>query len=372
MYDQIREDSLFIILYTAVTTMALMASCYMLLRRGNAFAPDITPPIRLRRWTAAYFAAAALCHLWYMPIFFLTSSEDIMMTDLVGGLLDSLTVFPLAIIVMLNMLQDRRRPLWPVALMIAPFVVGGIFSVATLGYALIPMLYAYLLLLSVCIVIYMVRATRQYGRWLRDNYADLEHKEVWQSFVILAFILLLFVFYAFISQGPLSQYPMQVFDIILIGYFLWRVETLSDLSMPVNDAEEEIQAPTHNPSLTFRNDIGPLLKKYCEESQLYLQHDLTILQLAKAVGTNRFYLSQYFSSLDMNYNAYINDLRINHFVGLYSEAADTQRSVTAQQLALESGFSNYRTFSNAFKRKTGLSVTSWMANVKGLEKPKVE
>ena len=121
MYDQIREDTLFIILYTLVTGMAIMSSCYLLLRRGNAFAPDITPPVRLRRWTAAYFAAAALCHLWYMPIFFLTSSEDIMMTDLVGGLLDSMTVFPLAIIVMLNMLQDRRRPLWPIALMIAPF-----------------------------------------------------------------------------------------------------------------------------------------------------------------------------------------------------------------------------------------------------------
>ena len=125
MYDQIREDTLFIILYTLVTGMAIMASCYLLLRRGNAFAPDVTPPVRLRRWTAAYFAAAALCHLWYMPIFFLTSSEDIMMTDLVGGLLDSMTVFPLAIIVMLNMLQDRRRPLWPIALMIAPFVAGS-------------------------------------------------------------------------------------------------------------------------------------------------------------------------------------------------------------------------------------------------------
>ena len=206
MYDQIREDTLFIIVYSIVTAMAMIASCYLLFRRANAIAPDVTSPVRLRRWTAAYFAAAALGHLWYMPIFFLTSSEAIMMTDLVGGLLDSMTVFPLAIIVMLNMLQDRRRPLWPIALMIAPFVAGSVFSVVTLSYALIPLLYVYLLLLSVCIVIYMVRATRQYGRWLRDNYADLEHKEVWQSFIVLAFILFVIVFYAFLSEGPLFQY----------------------------------------------------------------------------------------------------------------------------------------------------------------------
>ena len=40
MYDQIREDSLYSILYSVVTAMAAMASFYLLFRRGNAFAPD--------------------------------------------------------------------------------------------------------------------------------------------------------------------------------------------------------------------------------------------------------------------------------------------------------------------------------------------
>ena len=370
MYDQIREDTLFIILYTVVTTMDLMASCYLLFRRGNAFASDITPPVRLRRWTAVFFACMTLSHLWYMPIFFLTSSEDIMRTDLVGGLLDSMTVFPLAIIVMLNMLQDRRRPLWPIALMIAPFVAGGVFSVATLSYALIPMLYAYLLLLSVCIFIYMVRATRQYGRWLRDNYADLEHKEVWQSFLVLAFILLLIVFYAFVGEGPLSQYAMQMIGILLIGYLLWRVETLNSLT-PESEPESEPQPLTPSPKVDGEtlSNTGQLLQEHCIDTQLYLRHDLTLLQLTKAIGTNRFYLNQYFSSLGTNYNGFINDLRINHFMSLYREAVAAHCSSTAQQLALESGYSSYSTFRNAFKRKMGVSVSAWMANVKDMEKP---
>ena len=44
MYDQIREDTLFIILYSVVTAMAMMASCYLLFRQGNAFAKDVTSP----------------------------------------------------------------------------------------------------------------------------------------------------------------------------------------------------------------------------------------------------------------------------------------------------------------------------------------
>ena len=361
MYDQIREDILFGMLYAVGAVLSMIACFYLLFRQGNAFARDVTPPARLRHWTAAYFAAIALCHLWYMPIFFLTSSKAIMMTDLIGGLLDSMTVFPLAIIVMLTMLQDRRRPLWPIALMIAPFVVGGVYSVATLSYTLIPMLYVYLLLLSICIVIYMVRATRQYGRWLRDNYADLEHKEVWQSFVVLAFILLLIVFYAFVSEGPLSLYAMRVIGIVLIGYLLWRVETLSDLSN--NDLPSSIRSHSTVVPLSIKN-IGSLLQQHCIDERLYLQHDLNLSQLAKAIGTNRFYLSQYFSSLDTNYNAYINDLRINHFVSLYHDAVATQRSFTAQQLALESGFRSYSTFRNAFKCKMGQSVTVWIKTFK--------
>ena len=60
MYDQIREDTLYIMLYTVVTTMAIMASCYLLFRRANAIAPDVTSPLRLRRWTAAFLGACAL------------------------------------------------------------------------------------------------------------------------------------------------------------------------------------------------------------------------------------------------------------------------------------------------------------------------
>lgn len=42
------------------------------------------------------------------------------------------------------------------------------------------------------------------------------------------------------------------------------------------------------------------------------------------------------------------------------DAVGGKRSFSAQQLARESGFHSYRTFSDAFKRKTGLSVTAWM------------
>ena len=359
MYDQIRGDLFYIMLYAAVTVIAMLASCYLLFRRANAIAPDVTPPV----------AVFVVNHVWYMgPTFFLTSSEDIKITNLVGGLLDCMTFFPLAIVVLLCMLQDRRRSLWPVAVMVAPLIAGMGWCIVEQSNAIFPVLIGYLLLMSLGLIIYMVYVLRQYGRWLRDNYADLEHKEVWQSFVVLAIILLVFCIYVSSGEGPSYEYLLQLFVVVLIGYLLWRVETLSDLSIPqslnLSVAEpatteaEEVEG--NGLSQTNRENIGALLQQHCIETQLYLQHDLNISQLAKAIGTNRYYLSQYISNQGTTYNNYINDLRINHFVSLYHEAVDAHRSFSAQQLAQESGFHSYRTFSEVFKRKMGQTVSAWI------------
>ena len=92
----------------------------------------------------------------------------------IGGMFDCMSTFPLAIVLLLTMLQDRSRPLWLAFVMVAPLEV------------------------------------RRYGRWLRDNYADLEHKEIWQSFVVLAVVLLGFGIYAFEIGNLANKYIVQV------------------------------------------------------------------------------------------------------------------------------------------------------------------
>jgi AraC-like DNA-binding protein len=110
-------------------------------------------------------------------------------------------------------------------------------------------------------------------------------------------------------------------------------------------------------------NIGPLLKKYCEDPQLYLQYDLNLTQLAQIIGTNRLYLSQHFSSQGITYNDYINGLRIQYFIKLYHEAAAARQHLTIKQLAHKSGFHSYSTFYYAFKQSMGKTATEWMNNI---------
>lgn len=359
MFEQQIAKDVFMVLYGGAAVLSLVACCYLLFRRGNAFAPEITSPLRLRRWTAALFAAMTLSHAWYFPMYVQNASDHTDMCYIIGGLLDFLTVIPLAIIVLLAMLQDYKRPLWPVALAVAPLVLAGILSVRSRSLELLPYVYGYFLLMCTGILIYMVRATRRYGRWLRDNYADLEHKEVWQSLVVLGTTLLAFVFYTFGIGGQAHEYLMQVFDIVLICYFLWRTETLSDLSTPAHDdvpPARQRSAPAHGLS----RNIGPLLTQYCEQQRLYLQGDISLSELAKQIGVNRVYLSKHFASQGTTYNAYINGLRIQHFINLYQKAAQNHQPITVQQLAYKSGFRTYGTFNSAFKQSTGMTATEWM------------
>ena len=386
MFEHITLDFiLLLMLYAVGATVSAVACVYLLLRRGNAFTRRISTPKRLRRWTAAFFGIVALGHVWYWPAMVSSSSEAVERWTLIGALLDCLLTIPVALVVMLCMLQDKRRPLWPVWAAVAPLVILMAWSVVTRSYALMPWMQGYFLLASIGFMIYMAFEVRQYGRWLRDNYADLEHKEVWQSLLVLAVIMFLFVYYVMGYGSITYEYIIQLCGIALVAYLLWRVETLQDLSFqPMADGDIALAEAQRAAAEAAEADddtldgdggrpqsaeglseavileIGKLLHDRCEGNKLYLQTDLTSVQLAQALGTNRTYLGMYFSRQGTTYNAYINTLRIDCFVRLVREANAAQRPFTAQELAAQSGYRSYRTFSVAFKQRTGQSVTEWM------------
>lgn len=357
----VHDDMLFSMLYGGMAVLAVIACCYLLFRRGNAFAPNVTPPVRLRRCAAAYFAAVALSHiLWVLLVDYRLIDDPFVGYAIAIGL-DSVILNSTMMLMLLSMLQDRRRPFWPVAVAMVPIVVIVTACIILRSDAFNSLLHVYDLLLNTLFLIYMVFAIRQYRRWLHDNYADLEHKEMWLNFVVVAVMLLLFVVYENDNGSLVFMYLVEASDFVLIVLLLWRVETLQQLDTPSTQKGkiEEPELPATSP-LTLPSNIGQLLEQHCEGPQLYLHNDLTLLQLSEAVGTNHYYLSQYFAQQGTNYNAYINGLRIQHFINLYHEAVATQRPFTAQQLANESGFRSYSTFSAAFKQRMGQTVTSWM------------
>ena len=345
------EVILFFILYGITGVVPLIAALYLLLRRGNAIAPGITPPVRLRRWAAAFFAVAALGHVWWY-LFYIYSSDLQSASYVVVGILDCVALLTTIAGTLLAMLQDRKRPIWPAFAAMAPFVALGVLQILFPDTSFLVIATIYILSIYVLFFVYMVFAVRQYGRWLNDNYADLENKKVWLSQTISLVCLLLFILYVIVADMVLI-YFLHITELLLFCLLLWRVETLPQLP-----TQAQLQATV--PADIDLAQTERMLAEHCVDTQLYLQHDLTLQQLAQAIGTNRSYLSHYFSRQSITYNTYINNLRINHFISRYQELASNKQSFSVQQLAKESGYRNYTTFSMAFKQRTGQNVREWI------------
>ena len=355
---------LFIVIYSIMGVLPLIAALYLLLCRGNAFAPGVTPPVRLRRWAASFFAVVALSYVWWMLFYIchrdIHSLESVIHSVDYMGLfaLDCMTLLTTVTGTLLAMLQDRRHPVWPILMAMMPFVALAVTYMVHPSEQIMLITMSYVLLLYVLFTVYMVLAVRRYDRWLNENYADLENKKVWLSLVVTHCFLLAFILYTLVDISSIHLIILTcITELVLFGLLLWRVETLPQLDSIPTPVSSSVEKGVLTIDLA---QIERLLNKHCVAPQLYLKHDLSLQELAQAVRTNRSYLSQYFSRQSTTYNTYINNLRVNHFISRYEEAVAAGQSVVAQELANESGFSSYRTFSRAFKQRMGQSVTEWM------------
>ena len=345
------QDYIFLMLYGGVAMLTFAVGIYLWLRRANAIAPAITPPDALRLWTAAFFIMAALSHVWWYVLGVHWLTDDRLIRNIVTITLDRITLVPLMMAVLLSVLQDRQHRLWPWVLAPVPIIVISAIGIAKHDpFYLFEIADYWQIAIILIFIVYYIYALLKYNRWLRENYADLEHKEVWQSMLLVTILSVVYEAYTTNAGELAKEYLSQFATLLIVGFLLWRVETLQQLDPIDEEKEEELKGI----------DIGTLLKQNCEDKQYYLQHDLTLQQLATIIGTNRTYLSAYFAQQGITYNAYINRLRIEHFIRIYRENKDTTPPTTAIMLAQQSGFHSYSTFSAAFKRHTSTTVTEWM------------
>ena len=366
-------DILFMMLYGATAMLTLAVALYLLLRRTNAFAPAVIPPRVVRRWAAAFLLTATASHVWWYVFGAYWLTDDRPTRNIMLIMLDHITLVPLAMAMLLSMLQDCRRKLWPWIVAEVPIVVMGVTGIVIQDDMAMLWMNGWQTAVIVVYIIYYFKSLRRYNHWLQHNFADLEHKDIWKSMVAAAVLTAIYEAYC-INPGLMTmEYLSQFFTIFISIFIVWRVETLQELTteaslsstmLPETDSAEP--ATTTVSAAMPPIDFGPQLREHCEATRLYLQHDLTLTQLAHTLGTNRTYLSTYFARTGTTYNAYINQLRIAHFEQQFAQVMERtgKADATAKDLATKCGFSSYSTFSAAFKKYQGVTVAEWMRRQK--------
>ena len=211
----------FMMLYGGVTLLAVVACMYLLFRQRNVFADDVKSSLRLRRWTAALLAAIAASHLWWYAIGLYWLADDRLVRNITNIMLDHTTLEPLTMAVLLAMLQDRRRPLWPWLMAQLPVVIFAVVGIAQhsqfYGYEL-----PYYWQLAVIAA-----------------FVTLERKEVWQSLAAVMVLLMVYMIYTSNAGELLREYLSQIISIVIIVFLVWRVETLQELDSEEDEPEDK-------------------------------------------------------------------------------------------------------------------------------------
>ncbi len=97
-----------------------------------------------------------------------------------------------------------------------------------------------------------------------------------------------------------------------------------------------------------------------EKEKLFLEPEVSLIQMAQQFNTNRSYLSQCINTYKgVSFTEYINTLRINYLLHQW-QTNPKWRSFKLQSLSEILGFRSRRSFANAFNSCTGLSPTNYL------------
>ncbi|PZU91354.1 MAG: hypothetical protein DI529_00760 [Chryseobacterium sp.] len=130
---------------------------------------------------------------------------------------------------------------------------------------------------------------------------------------------------------------------------------------------KEKKAP--QPQVISEKTENLLLKKLddFEKTEDFIKSDISLQNLAKKLETNTKYLSETINThKQKNFNAYINELRINYIIDKLKEKP-IYRSYKIKYLAEESGFSTHSAFAAVFKSVTGMSPANYIQLLKQKE-----
>ena len=144
--------------------------------------------------------------------------------------------------------------------------------------------------------------------------------------------------------GVMQKQPAQIY---------FEVDEV-DLHKPVNKEKES--------SITDEQKlIAERLNKIMDLDRLYLQSELNLRELAQHLKTNTSLLSKTINqTFGMNFNDYVNSLRIEEFINRYRE--DEANNYTIISLAFDAGFNSTATFNRAFKKAKGRSPKEYLKN----------
>jgi AraC-like DNA-binding protein len=174
--------------------------------------------------------------------------------------------------------------------------------------------------------------------------------------VIVASLFLLLTFY-FFRKNRINKKRFK----ILIQEFDSKKKLFSNKNTNLIEITTTTTTTTGLSEELVKDVLNKLL--IFEKSNKFIKNNYTLNSLAKELKTNSSYLSKIInSSKQVNFSNYLNKLRIEYAIQKLT-TDKTIRNYTVQAIAEDVGFNKAQSFSTAFQKETGISITYFIKQI---------
>lgn len=188
-----------------------------------------------------------------------------------------------------------------------------------------------------------------YTSFLHNNFSDLDGIDIsWlkKIYFVMYLYMLLWVIISLVRE-PVLDSLYYLLSVALWQSMLHYCSKMKDARPCPTDDEACCATPADTRCYPFAGQMEDIV----EEDAIYLDPSLTLDTLARRLGTNRTYLSNYFNNVKgVTFYDYINALRIQKkSIPMMNEHPE----YALEYVARESGFNSISTFRRAFRKHTG-------------------
>lgn len=226
-------------------------------------------------------------------------------------------------------------------------------------------------LLFIQIILYFVLIfifLRRMKRLIRQNFSDADWtlKRWIPRFFSLLFVLSVCMAVTYLIYPPCDTWLVQMLNLVAMVDLTYHNLLAAKQAQPVMPVIVAI--PTSKNSLSSADnaqldEYAQRFFDYLQKSHAYLNPDLTLDDVARAIGITYNNLSRAINCrMGKNFFAIVNALRVEYSKQLLLHYKENR--LTIDSIAQQSGFNSRFTLNNAFKRAEGVSPSRWLASQK--------
>lgn len=305
----------------------------------------------LQRMMFIFMAYLLGISMFEMFFFFLMPYGHGTLTSRFTDILE-MTVVPWALLIIIRLTHPQKN-LRKVALVnITLYGIVGAAFLITRSDLIYKAILSFTQVYSLYIIIYGFVAVKKFNKFLADNFSDDKLSLYWLKYIVYLYIGIICVWtFATIVADQYSVATYNVCVIFAFGMFCYFVYRQEDM-LEVLQAESKRVTDNGNPSAKgLASDDKPQDYHFAEhfeevfrEREIYLNPTLNISDLARELGTNRTYISNYLNqNLHMSFYEYVNQWRVWRAKELLR-----QTSLSLDDIAAKSGFNSLSSFRRYF------------------------